>query len=101
MLILNYFLSKILSKREHLLVVPTENLEDVRKNITAAKAEAQEFSSPESQAFFEDDASEYAPEVKDNNSAWTFHSVRSSSMIENHDACQVDLARKTQSPLFI
>ncbi|KAF3420963.1 hypothetical protein E2986_01718 [Frieseomelitta varia] len=53
----------ILSKREHLLVVPTENLEDVRKNITAAKeAEAQESSSPENQAFSEDDASEYAPE---------------------------------------
>ncbi|KAK1124023.1 hypothetical protein K0M31_007050 [Melipona bicolor] len=52
----------ILSKREHLLVVPTENLEDVRKNITAAKeAEAQESSLPESQAFFEDDANEYAP----------------------------------------
>lgn len=89
---------KILSKREHLLVVPTENLEDVRKNITAAKeAEVQESSSPESQAFFEDDASEYAPEVKDNNSAWTFHPVRSSSVIENGDACQVDLARETQS----
>ncbi|KOX69448.1 hypothetical protein WN51_05611 [Melipona quadrifasciata] len=52
----------ILSKREHLLVVPTENLEDVRKNITAAKeAEAQESSSPENQTFFEDDANEYAP----------------------------------------
>ncbi|XP_076287065.1 uncharacterized protein LOC143212306 isoform X2 [Lasioglossum baleicum] len=29
--------NKILSKSEHILVVPTENLEDVRKNITEAK----------------------------------------------------------------
>lgn len=101
MLILNYFLSKILSKREHLLVVPTENLEDVRKNITAAKeAEVQESSSSENQAFFENDASEYAPEVKDNNLAWTFHSVKSSSTTENRDECQVDLVKKTQSLLF-
>nr|XP_033183575.1 uncharacterized protein LOC117153540 isoform X1 [Bombus vancouverensis nearcticus] len=59
----------ILSKREHLLVVPTENLEDVRKNITEAKkAEAQESSSPENQAFFEDDAREYTPEGSDDRS---------------------------------
>ncbi|CAL7935827.1 unnamed protein product [Xylocopa violacea] len=53
----------VLSKREHLLVVPTENLEDVRKNITATKqAEAQENSSKEAQAFFEKDKSTYASE---------------------------------------
>ncbi|KOC63141.1 hypothetical protein WH47_02650, partial [Habropoda laboriosa] len=53
----------VLSKREHILVVPTENLEDVRKNITETKqAQAQETSTLENQAFFEDDASEYAPE---------------------------------------
>ncbi|XP_071874922.1 uncharacterized protein isoform X3 [Bombus fervidus] len=59
----------ILSKREHLLVVPPENLEDVRKNITEAKeAEAQESSSPENQAFFEYDAHEYTPEGSDDRS---------------------------------
>lgn len=91
-----YLLFKILSKREHLLVVPTENLEDVRKNITEAKkAEAQESSSPENQAFFEDDAREYTPEVENNNLTWTFHPMRSSSAID--EAYLSDHARKTQS----
>ncbi|CAK9803303.1 hypothetical protein ANTPLA_LOCUS3538 [Anthophora plagiata] len=59
----------VLSKREHILVVPTENLEDVRKNITEAKeAEARETSTLENQAFFEDDASEYATEGHENGS---------------------------------
>ncbi|XP_076385737.1 uncharacterized protein LOC100878814 isoform X2 [Megachile rotundata] len=53
----------ILSKREHILVVPTENLEDVRKNITETKqTEAMEASTPESETFFESDADEYVPE---------------------------------------
>lgn len=77
-------------------MVPTENLEDVRKNITEAKeAEAQESSSPENQAFFEDDAREHTPEVEDNNLTWTFHPMRSSSAIG--EAYLSDRARKTQS----
>lgn len=77
-------------------MVPTENLEDVRKNITEAKeAEAQESSSSENQAFFEDDAREYTPEVEDNNLTWTFHPMRSSSAIG--EAYLSDRARKTQS----
>ncbi|KAK9300911.1 hypothetical protein QLX08_006609 [Tetragonisca angustula] len=83
----------ILSKREHLLVVPTENLEDVRKNITAAKAEAQEFSSPESQAFFEDDASEYAPE--DNESG--LEKKENESFPEQNVAQSVPLNEKLKS----
>lgn len=64
-----YTIIKILSKREHLLVVPTENLQDVKKNITKAKeAETQtQESLPENQAIFEDDESQYLSEVKDNN----------------------------------
>ncbi|XP_076170947.1 uncharacterized protein LOC143148471 isoform X2 [Ptiloglossa arizonensis] len=57
--------NKVLSEREHLLVVPTENLEDVRRNITEAKraeAESMEFSSPENQSLFEGDANQYTPE---------------------------------------
>lgn len=78
-------------------MVPTENLEDVRKNITEAKeAEAQESSSsPENQAFFKDDANEYTLEVEDNNLTWTFHPMRSSSAIG--EAYLSDRARKTQS----
>ncbi|XP_026672290.1 uncharacterized protein LOC108628431 [Ceratina calcarata] len=57
----------VLSKREHLLVVPTENLEDVRKNITEVKqAEARETSTAGNQAFFEEYASEYTPEEDEN-----------------------------------
>ncbi|XP_029055175.1 uncharacterized protein LOC114882446 isoform X2 [Osmia bicornis bicornis] len=54
----------ILSKREHILVVPTENLEDVRKNITETKQTeaATETSSPESEMSIESDADEYMPE---------------------------------------
>ncbi|XP_076763992.1 uncharacterized protein LOC143431280 isoform X2 [Xylocopa sonorina] len=53
----------VISKREHLLVVPTENLEDVRKNITETKqTEAQEDSSKDAEAFFEKDESTYASE---------------------------------------
>ncbi|XP_034176301.1 uncharacterized protein LOC117602416 isoform X2 [Osmia lignaria lignaria] len=53
----------ILSKREHILVVPTENLEDVRKNITETKQTeaAMETSSPESEMSIESDADEYMP----------------------------------------
>ncbi|XP_031366183.1 uncharacterized protein LOC102675954, partial [Apis dorsata] len=60
----------ILSKREHLLVVPTENLQDVKKNITEAKeAEAQtQESLPENQAFLEDDESQYLSEGNENDS---------------------------------
>ncbi|XP_076248585.1 uncharacterized protein LOC143188276 [Calliopsis andreniformis] len=70
--------NKILSKREHLLVVPNENLEDVRKNITEAKeAEAAtEFSSPENLSLFEGNDG-YAPEVQNNNSPDTFRCLRS------------------------
>ncbi|XP_012340833.1 uncharacterized protein LOC100868124 isoform X2 [Apis florea] len=58
----------ILSKREHLLVVPTENLQDVKKNITEAKeAETQTRESlPENQAIFEDDESRYLSEGNEN-----------------------------------
>lgn len=61
-----YAIIKILSKREHLLVVPTENLQDVKKNITEAKeAETQtQESLPENEGFLEDDESQYLSEVK-------------------------------------
>ncbi|CAD1480311.1 unnamed protein product, partial [Heterotrigona itama] len=84
----------ILSKREHLLVVPTENLEDVRKNITAAKeAEAQESSSLESQAFFEGDASDYAPQ--DNESG--LEEKENESFPEQNVAQSVPLNEKRKS----
>ncbi|XP_043248422.1 uncharacterized protein LOC122395128 [Colletes gigas] len=58
--------NKVLSTREHLLVVPTENLEDVRMNITEAKraeeAVSIELTSPENQSLFERDANGYTPE---------------------------------------
>lgn len=58
----------ILSKREHLLVVPTENLQDVKKNITEAKeAETQtQESLPENDGFLEDDESQYLLEGDEN-----------------------------------
>lgn len=58
----------ILSKREHLLVVPTENLQDVKKNITEAKeAETQtQESLPENEGFLEDDESQYLSEGDEN-----------------------------------
>ena len=61
-----YYYHKILSKREHLLVVSTENLQDVKKNITEAKeAETQtQESLPENDGFLEDDESQYLLEVK-------------------------------------
>ncbi|XP_017764361.1 PREDICTED: uncharacterized protein LOC108553831 isoform X1 [Eufriesea mexicana] len=59
----------ILSKREHLLVVPTENLKDVRKNITETKeAEAEQSFLLENQTFFKDNASEYTPEGNESRS---------------------------------
>lgn len=65
------FQFQILSKREHLLVVPTENLEDVRKNITAAKqADAQETTTLENQELFEDNTDGYSAEVRYNNLAY-------------------------------
>lgn len=69
-------------------MVPTENLEDVRRNITEAKraeAESMEFSSPENQSLFEGDANQYTPEVQDNNSTNAFHAVGSlSTVTRNH-----------------
>ncbi|XP_054012420.1 uncharacterized protein LOC128894604 isoform X1 [Hylaeus anthracinus] len=59
--------NRVLSKREHILVVPTENLEDVRRNITEAKraeAESGEFTSPENQPFIGDE-DEYTSESLD------------------------------------
>lgn len=63
-----YYYHKILSKREHLLVVPTENLQDVKKNITEAKeAETQtQESLPENDGFLEDDESQYLLEGDEN-----------------------------------
>ncbi|XP_076679343.1 uncharacterized protein LOC143374786 isoform X1 [Andrena cerasifolii] len=53
----------ILTKREHLLVVPTENLEDVRKNITEAKQAEAESSSPDDLSLFESDVDGYTSEI--------------------------------------
>ncbi|XP_076649665.1 uncharacterized protein LOC143357227 [Halictus rubicundus] len=53
--------NKILSKREHILVVPTENLEDVRKNITETKqAESIESSSMDNQLLVGGNTDDYA-----------------------------------------
>ncbi|XP_078041555.1 uncharacterized protein LOC144472387 [Augochlora pura] len=57
--------NKILSKSEHILVVPTENLEDVRKNITETKqaeAESIESSSVDNRLPVEGDADDYTPQ---------------------------------------
>ncbi|XP_031826045.1 uncharacterized protein LOC116424160 isoform X2 [Nomia melanderi] len=54
--------NKILSAREHILVVPTENLEDVRKNITEAKQAEVESSSMDSQLLVESDTDDYMPQ---------------------------------------
>ena len=53
----------ILTKREHLLVVPTENLEDVRKNITEAKQAEAESSSPDGLSLLESDVDGYTSEI--------------------------------------
>ena len=53
----------ILTKREHLLVVPTENLEDVRKNITEAKQAEAESTSPDDLSLFESDVDGYTSEI--------------------------------------
>ncbi|KZC08244.1 hypothetical protein WN55_09147 [Dufourea novaeangliae] len=102
--------NKVLSTREHILVIPTENLEDVRRNITETKeAEAAaavvETSSMNSQSFFEDEADDYMPQVEDNNSIDPIDSISpipgqatSSSSINENPKIEINFLENAPTP---
>lgn len=92
------FLLKVLTKREHLLVVPTENLEDVRKNITEAKQAEAESTSPGDLSLFESDVDGYTSEVENRDSIDKYHPLRSLFTIKRIDAELI--AQGNRNPIF-